>query len=230
MALITNFTILLVLACISHQLMLSSCQKSQGKRGRVDRGQDRSKGMKVSRQSKSVTPQPIKGKMVTKDKSDCTWAAIGEDLFTLSVTCKKGDRSFSCEYVARPAVCPEYVSNVRLYWKQIARALKKQKNLCQDSKAMIRAGMCRRAASDANFRLHNAARIPAPPSAPRPASTGVKSCLPDNKKLAYEYCKDSWSSFCTFFFTMVQDGDCWNREKTKTTVDSAVNACLIIDS
>lgn len=208
MALITNFTILLVLACISHQLMLSSCQKSQGRRGKVDRGQDKSKGIKVSRQPKSVTPQPIKGKMVSKDKSECTWAATGDDLFTLSVTCKKGDRSFSCVYVARPAVCPEYVSNDSRYWQQIRRALKKQKNFCRDSKTMIKAGMCRRAAIDANFRLHNAARIPAPPSAPRPASTGVKSCQSDNKKLADEYCKDSWSSFCTFFFTMVHDGDC----------------------
>ncbi|XP_044220621.1 fibroblast growth factor-binding protein 1 [Thunnus albacares] len=208
MALLTNFTILLVLACISYQLMLCSCQKSQGRRGRVDRGQDRNRGIKLSRQPKSFSPQPIKGKMVTKDKSECTWAATGEDLFTLSVTCRKGDRSFSCDYVARPAVCPQYASNVRLYWKQIARALKKQKNLCQDSKALIRAGMCRRAARDANFRLHNAPRMTALPSTPQPAPRAVKSCQPDNKKLADEYCNNSWSSFCTLFFTMVQDGDC----------------------
>ncbi|KAM9357016.1 fibroblast growth factor-binding protein 1 [Symphorus nematophorus] len=205
MALLTNVTILLVLACISHQLLLSSCQKSQGRRGRgVDRGQH-----KVGRQPKSVSSaQPIKGKMVTKDKSECTWAATGEDLFILGVTCRKGDRSFSCEYVARPAVCPQYATNVKLYWKQMARALRKQKTLCQDSNALVRAGMCRRAARDAHFRLRTTERKTDSPSAPPPAPRAVKSCQPANRKLAAEYCNDSWSSFCTFFFTMVQDYDC----------------------
>ncbi|XP_070693564.1 fibroblast growth factor-binding protein 1-like [Pempheris klunzingeri] len=207
MALLTNVTILLVLACISHQLMLSSCHKSHGRRGRgVDRGQHKDRpGVKVGRQPKSVSAQPIKGKMVTKDKAECTWAATGEDLFILGVTCKKGDRRFSCEYVARPAACQQYASNVKLYWKQMARALKKQKNLCQDSSALVRAGMCRRASSDAHFRIRNKAD---PPSALRPAPRAVKSCQPDNKKLAEEYCSDSWSSLCTFLFTMVQDYDC----------------------
>ncbi|TKS72050.1 Fibroblast growth factor-binding protein 1 [Collichthys lucidus] len=210
MAFLTNITILLVMACFYHQLMLSSCQKSHGRRGRgVERGQhkDRS-GLKVSRQPKSVSGQPIKGKVVTKDKSECTWAATGEDLFILGVTCKKGDRSFSCEYVARPSVCPQYVSNVKLYWKQMARALKKQKNLCQDSNALVKAGMCRRAARAAHFRLRTEQRKTDLPSTPRPEPRAVKSCQAENKKLAEEYCNDSWSSVCTFLFTMVQDYDC----------------------
>ncbi|XP_028271425.1 fibroblast growth factor-binding protein 1 [Parambassis ranga] len=211
MAFLTNITILLVLACISHQLMLGSCQRGHGRRGRgVDRGQHKDRpGLKVSRQPKSVPAQPIKGKLVTKDKSECTWAATGEKLFILGVTCKKGNRNLSCEYVATPSACPQYASNVKLYWKQIARALKKQKRLCQDSNALVRAGMCRRAARDAHFRL----RVPQkkktvtpyiPPFAPRAA----KSCQPVNKKLAEEHCSDSWSSVCAFFFTMVQDYDC----------------------
>ncbi|XP_076595596.1 fibroblast growth factor-binding protein 1 [Chaetodon auriga] len=210
MALLTNVTILLVLACISHQLMLSSCHKSHGRRGRgVDRGQQKDRpGLKLGRQPKSVAARPIKGKMVTKDKSECSWAATGEDLFILTVTCKKGDRRFSCEYVARPAVCPQYTSNVKLYWKQMARALKKQKNLCQDSSALVRAGMCRGAARDAHFRLRDARRKTDSPSTPRPLPRAVKSCQPNNKKLAEEYCNDAWSSVCTFFFTMVQDYDC----------------------
>lgn len=210
MALLTNVTILLVLACISHQLMLSSCQKSHGRRGRgVNRGEHKDKpGLKAGRQPKSVSAQPIKGKMVTKDKSECTWAATGEDLFILGVTCKKGDKSFSCEYVARPTVCPQYASNVKLYWKQIARALKKQNNLCQDSSASVRAGLCRGAARDAHFRLRNPERKTDPPSTPRPKPRAVKSCQPNNMKLAEEFCNDSWSSLCTFFFTMVQDYDC----------------------
>lgn len=214
MALFTNVTILLVLACFSHQLMLSSCQKSHGRRGRgVDRGQHKDRpGGKVSRQPKSVSAQPIKGKMVTRDKSECTWAATGDELYVLGVTCKKGGRSFSCEYVSRPSVCPQYASNVKLYWKQMARALRKQKNLCQDSKALVKAGMCRRAAREAHFRLHSAQRKTDSPSSPQPEPGAVKSCKDDNKKLAEEHCRRSWTSVCTFFFTMVQDYDCWNTD------------------
>ncbi|XP_059202545.1 fibroblast growth factor-binding protein 1 [Centropristis striata] len=211
MALLTNVAILLVLACISHQLMLSSCQKSHGRRGRgVDRGQHKDRpGPRVGRQSKSIpAAQPIKGKMVTKDKSECTWAVTGEDLFFLGVTCKKGDRSFSCEYIARPTVCPQYASNVNLYWKQIARAMRKQKSLCQDGNAFVRAGVCRKAPRDAHFRLHNAQKKTGPPSSPQLAPRAVKSCKPVNRKLAEEQCNEAWSSFCTFFFTMVQDYDC----------------------
>ncbi|XP_071314494.1 fibroblast growth factor-binding protein 1-like [Trachinotus anak] len=210
MAFFTNITILLVLACISHQLMLGSCQKGHGRRGRgVDRGQHKDKsGLKAERQPKSFSAQPIKGKLVTKDKAECTWAATGDDLFILGITCKKRDRSFSCEYVARPSLCPQYASNVKLYWKQIARSLQKQRNLCQDSSALVRAGMCRRATTDAHFRLRNAQRKTALPYTPPPAPRAVESCQPGNRKLAEEYCSDSWSSFCTFFFTMVQDYDC----------------------
>ncbi|XP_026186732.1 fibroblast growth factor-binding protein 1 [Mastacembelus armatus] len=199
MAFFTNITILLVLACISHQLVLSSCQKASGRRGRgVDRGQHKDRpGLK-----------PIKGKLITKDKSDCTWAATGEDFFILSVTCKNGGRRFSCEYVARPIVCPQYASSGQLYWKQIARALKKQKNLCQDSSAVVRAGVCRGANRDAHFRLRDAEKKTDLVYTPRPAPRPVKSCQHNNKKLAEEYCAASWSSFCTLFFTMVQDYDC----------------------
>ncbi|KAM3866836.1 fibroblast growth factor-binding protein 1 [Diretmus argenteus] len=210
MALLTNLTILLVLASISHQLMASSLQQGPGRKGRaVGRGRDRgSRGLKEGRQSKSAAPMPIKGKLTTKDKSQCTWVAVGEDLVTLGVTCKKGGRSFSCEYVAKPSVCPQFVSNAQLYWKQIARALKKQKTLCQDKTALLKVGMCRKAPRDAHFRLNGAQMIapPAPPPSHRPA--GVKSCKADSKNIAEEYCSDTWSSLCMFFFTMVQTDDC----------------------
>ncbi|XP_044061981.1 fibroblast growth factor-binding protein 1 [Siniperca chuatsi] len=211
MALLTNATILLVLACISCQLMLSSCQKSQGRRGRAeDRGEHRNKpGLKEGSQLKYVSEQPIKGKMVTKDKSKCTWAATKVAFsFILGVSCKKGDKSFSCEYIATPIVCPQYSSNVKLYWKQIARELKKKKNLCQNSRAKVRADMCRKAAREAHFKLLHTHTKTDLPSTPQPTTRAVQSCQPENRKLAKEYCKDSWSSVCTFLFTMIQDYDC----------------------
>lgn len=212
MALLTNVAILLVLACFSHQLMLSSCQKSHGRRGRgVERGQNKDRtGIKVSRQPKSVSAQPIKGKLVTKDKSECTWAATGEDVFILGVSCKKGGKSFSCEYVSKPTLCPQFVSNAKLYWKQIARSLKKKKTLCQDSTALVRAGMCRKADREAHFRLRDS-QTPTktdPPPSTQPTPGAAKSCQSENMKLAEEYCNKSWSSFCTFFLTMMNDSEC----------------------
>ncbi|KAM9377428.1 fibroblast growth factor-binding protein 1 [Pholidichthys leucotaenia] len=211
MALLTNVTILLVLACISHQLMLGSSQRGQGRQGRgADRGQNKDKsGLKVGHQDKSASAQQTVGKLVTKDKWKCTWAASGEDLLILSITCKKGGRSFSCQYAGRPQVCQSYTSNIQLFWVQIGRALKRQKNLCQDSGSLVRARMCRGAARDAHFRLRvSRGKETARPNIPPSAITPVKSCQPDNKKRAEEFCSDSWSSFCTFLFTMVQDYDC----------------------
>ncbi|CAJ1059102.1 fibroblast growth factor-binding protein 1 [Xyrichtys novacula] len=210
MALLTNVAILLVLACFSHQLMLSSCHKSQGRKGKgEERGQNKDRtGLKMSRQPKSVSAQPVKGKVVTKDKSECTWAATGEDVLILGVSCRKEGKSFSCEYISKPSLCPQYASNVKLYWKQITRALKKQRNLCQDSAALVRAGMCRRADKEAHFRLRDTKTKTDPPPSAQPAPTAVKSCQSENMKLAEEYCNKSWSSVCTFLFTMVQDYDC----------------------
>ncbi|KAM8909989.1 fibroblast growth factor-binding protein 1 [Spinachia spinachia] len=223
MARITNVTALLLLACVSHQLMSSSCQKSLGRRGGggVDRGQPKVElvtarsGPKAGRRSTAAPAPPLKGKMVPRDKSECTWAASGGDTFVLSVSCRKGGRSFGCEYVGRPAACPQYASNVELFWKQIARALSKRRSACRGGGARVTAGVCRRAPADAHFRLRkapgkpvpNTTPAPAPAPGPGPAQNSGKSCMPGNRKLAEEQCNESWSSFCTFFFTMVQD-DC----------------------
>lgn len=211
MALLTNLTVLLLLGCISHQLALISCQKSLGRRGRgSDRVQHKDKpAVKATRQAKS--PQSLKGRMVAKDGGECHWAATGQQVVILAVNCKKGGGSFSCEYEARPSACPQFASDARLYWKQVARALKKQKSLCRDRRAVIKAGMCRRAVQDAHFRLRGetaAAAVTRPPSTPQPALAGVASCPRKHRKRAAEFCNKSWSSFCIFFFTMVQSDDC----------------------
>lgn len=213
MALLTNLTVLLLLGCISNQLELISCQKSQGRRGRgSDRGQHRDKpAVKAARQAKS--PQSLKGKTVSKDGSECHWAARGQEVVVLAVNCKKGGSSFSCEYEVRPSACPQFASDVRLYWKQVARALKKQQSLCRDRRAIIKAGMCRRAVRDAHFRLRGgrgktAAAVTTQSTMAQPDLAGVTLCSSKNKKRAEEFCNESWSSFCIFFFTMVQSDDC----------------------
>ncbi|KAM4732416.1 fibroblast growth factor-binding protein 1 [Anableps anableps] len=202
MALLTNIAILMVLACISHQMMLGSCQRSHGRRGRGDRGQ-RKERSGLSR------VKPVGDKLVTKDGSRCTWTVTDNDPLILFITCRKGERSFVCRYTARPALCPQYTSNPLLYWKQITRALKKQNSLCLNETALVRAGMCKRAPREAHFRLAVAQKtvIPSPYIPPAP-NRATKSCLPKNKKLAKEFCSDAWSSLCIFFSTMVNNYDC----------------------
>lgn len=215
MALLTNITILLVLACVSHQMIVGVSHRGHGRRGRGDRGQHKERsGQKSGRRPKTASAFQTMGKWVTKDRSECTWTAAHEDLVTLNITCKNAERSFGCEYTARPSVCPQYSSSKELFWVQILRALKKQKNLCRDDGGSLRAGVCKRAGREAHFRLRAAQKVKTtsssiPPFAPR----AVKSCQPDNRKLAEEHCSDSWSSLCTFFFTMVKDSDCWSWKK-----------------
>ncbi|XP_029626560.1 fibroblast growth factor-binding protein 1 [Salmo trutta] len=223
MTLLTNLTVMLVIACISQQFMVAHCQgsKKRGMKKKENEGPKDGEQPKPPVQSpdkKNSSPKGnvFKGKFSAKDKMQCTWVATGDDAFVLSVNCKKGQTSFDCEYVAKPATCPGYESNTKAYWKQIARALKKNKNLCFDSTALIKAGMCRKAPKDAHFKLNSTPRdivtLPRTTIQPRSSlsasSFGAKSCAVDRKRLAEEYCAASWSSLCTFFFAMVQNDDC----------------------
>lgn len=225
MALLMNISLLLLLACISHQLVLSSSQKSHGRRTNKDK-----KIHHVGHHPNSARAH-TKGKLVTKDKSECTWSVSGNDLLTLRVTCQKGVSRFSCEYNARPSVCPQYSTKAELYWEQIARALKKHQSLCQESNVSIKAGLCRRAARNAHFRLSRVQKKTTPPPPTQPQPRAVKSCLDDNTKRAAEYCSNPWSSVCLFFFTMVQDYDCWGKKRRKepscTRVGSFIQDLLL---
>ncbi|XP_048852488.1 fibroblast growth factor-binding protein 1-like [Brienomyrus brachyistius] len=220
MMIFNNFVLLLLVACIAQQVFVVESEKGQGRKGE---GKGKGAGKKEATPEKPPAAprgsdkgqktrggkEAFKGKFSTKDKKQCTWAANGEDKFTLGVTCKKGGETFNCEYTATPAKCPQYAPNVKMYWKQIARALKKQKTLCQDVNAIIKTGVCKKAPKDAHFRLNLAPQATeiAPASV---SSKGNKTCTEDvdNEKRAEEYCNGSWSSLCTFFFSMVQNGDC----------------------
>ncbi|CAL1612932.1 unnamed protein product [Knipowitschia caucasica] len=188
MAFFTNAAIFLILACVSHQLALSF-----------------SNTVRKPRPTRSL--QPIKGKTLTKDKAHCTWAVTGDQrAFTMGVTCSKAGKRTSCDYMARPSLCPEFALNPKLYWKQIARSLRKQKSICQDRSALVRAGMCRRAPREAHFKMGGSDRRPRPNVTLTPPP--VQSCQPANQRLALEFCQERWTSICTFLFTVVKDQDC----------------------
>uniref|UniRef100_A0A8B9JA50 Fibroblast growth factor binding protein 1b n=1 Tax=Astyanax mexicanus TaxID=7994 RepID=A0A8B9JA50_ASTMX len=145
-----------------------------------------------------------KGRFSTKDKMRCTWVATGDRALVLSISCTKGNESFHCEYTANPGLCPQYESNSGTFWKQITRAMKKQKKLCRDPKALLKAGVCKSASKEAHFSLKT------PAQDQRPPQSGKKDCkgLSDRNKLAREHCNSSWSSVCTFFFAMFENEEC----------------------
>ncbi|KAJ8014839.1 hypothetical protein DPEC_G00019930 [Dallia pectoralis] len=223
MAFLTNLAVWLAVACICQHLMVTNSQGSK-KRGM----KKQKEGPKDESQPKITGLSPVnslpkangvfKGKFTTRDKAQCTWLATGADYFMLGVTCKKGEKSFDCEYVSRPTTCPGYETNPTAYWKQIARSLKKHKKLCSDSSALVKAGMCRNAPHDAHFKLNRKHRdivvpiprntVQTPYSLSEQSTPSAKSCAVQNKKRADEYCAESWSSLCAFLFSMVQNDEC----------------------
>ncbi|XP_046875927.1 fibroblast growth factor-binding protein 1 [Hypomesus transpacificus] len=222
MTFLTNLALLLFLACMSQQFIAANCQRGQARKGKTDGKEKERVGLQKEGELNTPVPSPdkkdssrkspnrsvLKGKFSTKNHTHCTWAATGDEAFTLGISCKKDGKSFDCEYSAKPSLCPQYESNAKMYWKQIARALRKQRKLCVHTTSLVRAGMCRKAPSDAHFKL-NSVGMPTPPSA-LPQPSGLRACpdMVDKRKLAEDYCDQSWSSFCTFFFSMVQDDDC----------------------
>ncbi|XP_075705462.1 fibroblast growth factor-binding protein 1 [Rhinoderma darwinii] len=183
-------------------------QKSPTRNGEKERG---SKGGKGS-------PQ---GKFLSKDKTNCIWSVSGSEI--LNVECTKGETKVSCAYGGNPAACPNYIANQKLYWKQIIRALKKQNNICQDQKAVLKSKECKKGPPEAHL-SYLLPSVPGPhhehkvQEEPRPTTKvdiieAKKDCVEDEdvverQRLAKEYCGDSWSSLCSFFFSMVQDKSC----------------------
>ncbi|TRY95192.1 hypothetical protein DNTS_032484 [Danionella cerebrum] len=152
----------------------------------------------------------MKGKFSNKDKTQqCTWLARGEHHFSMTVRCKpERGEEFACKYSGRPVLCSEFSTNPQGFWKQIARSLKKQmKKLCADKRAVLRAGMCKRAPPAAHFVLEEApTEVPEEtPSAGPPESCAERV---DHSQLAREKCGDSWASLCVFLFTIIQSRDC----------------------
>lgn len=174
-----------------------------------------------------------RGKFSTKERMQCTWVASEvRDAVQLLVKCENpearvtgGIADLRCEYNAKPRGCPGYLSEPLNFWKQVARALKRlQGKACKDERALVRAGMCKRAPRSAHFKLDiSSSRVsaqsgdpgtqpPSPPPSSHSTSTATTACTrrrADHGKTAEEYCGSSWASVCSFFLSMMQsEEDC----------------------
>ncbi|XP_061643816.1 fibroblast growth factor-binding protein 1 [Phyllopteryx taeniolatus] len=184
MALVSNMVLLLLLVCLCQQLAPVSSHGNQKSDRRADKD------------AHKASSRLFRG----RDKRGCSWAASGEDRdVTLVVTCLERGSAFVCQYAATPCSCARYAADSKLYWKQMGRALRRHGSLCREGSAPVRAALCRGAPPQAHFRLK---------TTETPTATSVKSCIPENRKLAREYCKEAWSDLCTFLFTMVQGDAC----------------------
>ncbi|KAK2839037.1 hypothetical protein Q7C36_013851 [Tachysurus vachellii] len=214
MACIKGITLILICVCILQQFLQMNAQvkKGRGKKNQHSLSPKPAERPRNPKKSSSKNPNVdavlFKSRFVKEDGMRCTWAATESSIedgvaFVLSITCKKG-AVLHCEYTAKPRLCPEITSNIDAFWKQIGRSLEKQNGLCRNAKALIRARMCRMAPKGAHFALKTQPKV-----LPTPASKN-KPCpkLHNREKLAEEYCGSSWSSFCTFFFAMVETEDC----------------------
>ncbi|NWX35084.1 FGFP1 protein, partial [Notiomystis cincta] len=229
---------LCVLMLVS-QMLLANCERQKerkkGRQGIEHSGKTpkESSQRNAKGQSKGGKSSP-KGKFETKENAECTWSVMDTSTVTVHVECKRGDSAFWCEFSGDPPSCAQYAANQKSYWKQVSRALKKQKHICQDPKSVLKSKLCRKGPQSAHLRLTHSSLLRAEGPAKEatmhhtkevvqtPAEVSVTEKRPehspqdcvedvdyiDQKKVAEEYCPESLLSFCNFFITMVQDKRC----------------------
>ncbi|XP_068925546.1 fibroblast growth factor-binding protein 1 [Petaurus breviceps papuanus] len=230
---IALFSILLLVS----QLFLVDCEKQKKrKNGRDSKGEWKQLGSpdKNERGQKAKGGKKLpRGRFSTQENVPCTWAVTEKDGVTLKVQCKGQETQFECTYAGNPSSCPHFAGNEKAYWKQIGRALRKQKNLCADPKSVLKSRVCKKGAREAHLKMVDSTlkdrsqekgkKDPQiPDSTGRPAAVTVQpasqqsttqKCVEDievinQRRIAKEYCGESWSSLCTFLITMLQDKKC----------------------
>ncbi|XP_062430892.1 fibroblast growth factor-binding protein 1 [Rhea pennata] len=236
---IKSFGLLCVLILVS-QMLLANCERQKERKkerkgvekdgkSQAESNQQNEKGKK----SKGGKASP-KGKFKTKENAECTWAVTDISAATVHIECKNGENKFWCEFSGDPSSCSQYAANQKSYWKQVSRSLKKQKQICQDPKSVLKSKVCRKGPQTAHLKLTSSSLLMsvgrvkgnathhAKEGAQASASASITKKQPeqnsqdcvedidyiDQRKVAEEYCPESLLSFCNFFITMVQDKKC----------------------
>ncbi|XP_075045069.1 fibroblast growth factor-binding protein 1 [Mixophyes fleayi] len=225
------FLLSVVIILVSQTLLVEGNKQREGKKNREGTAEEKPRGAAKEEGKQSPTRNgkgkgskgSLQGKFVAKDKADCVWSVSGTETMVLNIDCTNGETRVSCTFGGTPTACPGYAGNQKNYWKQITRALKKQKNICQDQKAVLKSKVCKSGPKEAHlsYIIH---RVKAPehghnnhgqvrPTTKIDTNERSKECMEDPEiieaqRAAKEYCGDSWGSLCSFFFSMVQSKNC----------------------
>ncbi|XP_042326527.1 fibroblast growth factor-binding protein 1 [Sceloporus undulatus] len=226
-----RFALLCALIMFS-QLLQANCERQKGrKKERLNSETSEPDNQNGRGQKTRGQKGSLKGKFTTKEKAVCTWTVDEAEIATLNIDCKKEESTFSCEFSGNPSTCPSYAENKKNFWKQITRSLKKKKNICEDPKGILKSKICSKGPPSAHLRLVNQASqkpkqekpihhgretslAPATPVAaghqPGEASSDCVEEVDyiDQRKVAEEYCSETWLSLCNFFISMIQDKKC----------------------
>lgn len=237
MLLLRTFAPWLLVAFLGHQVSPSSGERSKnrgaGKTVTPAPGRAQGSGNKPAANGRGKFSFDYDGEWNDGGKMQCTWGAKDvADTVRLSVKCenreariKGGVTDLQCQYNAKPQRCPSYLSDPKGFWKQVGRAFKRlQGKVCKDDRALVRAGMCKRAPRDAHFKLDISSSVISaqsgepetpPPLPPRSTPAAAGSAAPtactgraNPRRKAEEHCSSSWANLCTFFFSMLQSDDC----------------------
>ncbi|KAG8453527.1 hypothetical protein GDO86_000236 [Hymenochirus boettgeri] len=215
---------------VSNILLVDGQKQREGKKEREGNGQHRQRGEK-----KTDTDSPsgkegqskggkgsVQGKFVSKEKADCKWSVVQAQNMTLNIDCKKGESSFSCSFSGNPSSCSKYAGHEKNYWKQITRSLRKQKNICQDHKAVLKSKECKKGPPEAHLYYvasgsletqETNTNLQVSSTVQTNMGESSKECAEDSdpverQRVATEYCGETWGSFCNFFLAVVHSKSC----------------------
>nr|XP_004656130.2 fibroblast growth factor-binding protein 1 [Jaculus jaculus] len=148
---LTLLSILLLAAQVLSEKVRSGAKSIQ--RSKPDEDLSAPLGKAQNKQRSKTSKSMTNGKFVTKDLTTCKWAVIKQELgITLKVECTNQEHQFSCVFAGDPSECLKHNQD-RVYWKQIARMLRKQKNICGSSKSVLKTRVCKKQFPESNLKL-----------------------------------------------------------------------------
>ncbi|XP_007517944.1 fibroblast growth factor-binding protein 1-like [Erinaceus europaeus] len=226
-------TLLSLLLLAAHVLLVEGRKEAKHRQASKNTKEGKRTWDQSQKEQRNLSPKlPTKGKFVTPDQADCRWEVTEQEQgISLKVECTRQDTKFSCVFTGNPTSCLELHSK-NMYWKQIGRNLRSQKVLCRDSNSVLKARVCRKKFPESNLKLVSSTLISSKqsesspkeqnhvkdttspgPTESRPVGTNSPECVEDpdlvnQKRVAVEYCGETWGSFCKFFITMIQGSTC----------------------